>query len=46
MPIRYGKIREPKIFFKMGERALMKKHLEFLLENKLITYDDNCYSRS
>ena len=42
----YGKIREPKIFFEMGERALMKKHLEFLLEKKLIAFDGNYYRRN
>ena len=43
--IAYRKPREPKAFFEMGERALMKKHLEFLLEKKLIRYDGNFYSK-
>jgi hydroxyacylglutathione hydrolase len=43
--IAYRKPREPKAFFEIGERALMKKHLEFLLEKKLIRYDGNFYSK-
>ena len=42
----YGRSREPKAFFEMGERALMKKHLEFLLEKKLIRHDGNSYCRT
>jgi glyoxylase-like metal-dependent hydrolase (beta-lactamase superfamily II) len=41
----YGKQREPKAFFDIGERALMKKHLEFLLDKNLIRFDGNVYYR-
>lgn len=37
----YGKPREPKYFFEFGEKALMKKHLEKLLnENRVVLEGD------
>jgi hydroxyacylglutathione hydrolase len=41
----YGRPREPKSFFELGERAIMRKHLELLLENGLIINNDGFYSR-
>jgi hydroxyacylglutathione hydrolase len=41
----YGRQREPKSFFETGERAIMKKHIELLLENNLITRDGEFYKR-
>ncbi|OHD69436.1 MAG: hypothetical protein A2W19_05600 [Spirochaetes bacterium RBG_16_49_21] len=41
----YGRPREPKSFFELGERAIMKKHLELLREKGIIINDDGLYSR-
>jgi hypothetical protein len=41
----YGKPREPKAFFEFGERALMKKHLERLLDSGRIGVAENGYYR-
>jgi len=39
----YGKPREPKYFFEFGEKAHMRKHLEKLVKEKIITEDNNRY---
>jgi hydroxyacylglutathione hydrolase len=41
----YGREREPKSFFEIGERSLMKKHLGLLLAKKLIHHDGVTYRR-
>ena len=41
----YGRPREPKSFFELGERALMKKHLELLLGKRLISHDGEAYRK-
>jgi glyoxylase-like metal-dependent hydrolase (beta-lactamase superfamily II) len=41
----YGRPREPKSFFELGERALMRKHLELLLSKRLISYDGEAYRK-
>ena len=42
----YGRPREPKSFFELGERALMKKHLELLIKKKMITHKNKIYRLS
>ena len=39
----YGKPREPKDFFIFGERAIMGKHLEMLMESGDVVCEGNCY---
>lgn len=41
----YGRQREPKSFFETGERGVMKKHIELLLEKGLIIRDGEYYRR-
>jgi len=41
----YGRPREPKIFFESGERVLMKKHLERLLNKGVVISENNLYRR-
>jgi glyoxylase-like metal-dependent hydrolase (beta-lactamase superfamily II) len=43
--IAYGKPHAPQSYFEQGERVLMKKHLQYLLEKKLITYANGKYVR-
>ena len=42
----YGRPREPKIFFELGERGHMKKHLEKLMKEGLVVKDGECYITS
>ncbi len=42
----YGRAREPKPFFEFGERAMMKKHLERLLDQGRISVAGNSYYRT
>lgn len=42
----YGRPREPKMFFELGERGHMKKHLEKLMKDDLVKKDGECYSAS
>lgn len=41
--IMYGRPREPKAFFEFGERALVKKHLEYLVQKAEVIVEDNYY---
>jgi hydroxyacylglutathione hydrolase len=41
----YGKPREPLAFFEFGERALVKKHLQYLEKQAKIVFEDNFYRR-
>jgi len=41
----YGKPREPLAFFEFGERALVKKHLQYLAKQDKILFEDNLYRR-
>jgi len=41
----YGRPREPKVFFEFGERALMKKHLEKLMNQGIVRMKDRQYYR-
>ena len=41
----YGRPREPKAFFEFGERAHMKKHLERLINQGIVTKDGDRYRR-
>ena len=42
----YGRPREPKMFFELGERGHMKKHLEKLMKEGLVVKDGEYYSGS
>lgn len=42
----YGRPREPRAFFEFGERALMKKHLEYLERRGMVRLDHGRYARS
>jgi len=42
----YGRPREPKMFFELGERGHMKKHLEKLMKEDLVVKDGEYYSGS
>ena len=42
----YGRPREPKMFFELGERGHMKKHLEKLMKEDLVKKDGEYYSAS
>ena len=35
----YGRPREPRVFFAFGERAIMKKHLERLIEQSIVIHE-------
>ena len=39
----YGRPREPKTFFELGERGHMKKHLEKLMKEGLVVKDGEYY---
>jgi len=39
----YGKPREPREFFEFNERVLVKKHLEYLVKQGIITCDKDIY---
>ncbi|UCH22190.1 MAG: MBL fold metallo-hydrolase [Deltaproteobacteria bacterium] len=39
----YGRKREPEAFFAFAEKALMKKHLEILMEKSLVSKDGDRY---
>lgn len=41
----YGKPREPKFFYEMGERGNMKKHLERLVESGFVAVEEDRYVR-
>jgi hypothetical protein len=41
----YGKPREPKIFYELGERGHMKKHLERLVGQGVVAVEGDRYSR-
>ena len=41
----YGKPREPMAFFELGERSLLKKHLERLQKQGRVVCDKNFYAR-
>jgi len=41
-----SKKREPKEFFDFGERAIMGKHLERLINNGQVTFDGEVYRRN
>ena len=41
----YGRKREPEAFFAFAEEALMKKHLEMLVEKSLVLKDGGRYYR-
>jgi glyoxylase-like metal-dependent hydrolase (beta-lactamase superfamily II) len=41
----YGRKREPEAFFAFAEEALMKKHLEVLMEQSLVSKKGNRYYR-
>jgi choline kinase len=43
--ITYGRPREPKAFFEFGERALMKKHLERLINQGLVVVNGGKYCK-
>jgi len=42
----YGRPKEPKMFFELGERGHMKKHLEKLMKEGLVVKDGEYYSGS
>ena len=42
----YGRKREPEAFFAFAEEALMKKHLEMLTKNSLVSETGDRYHRS
>ncbi len=42
----YGRKREPEAFFAFAEEALMKKHLEMLMEKSIVARDGDRYRRS
>lgn len=42
----YGRKREPEAFFAFAEEALMKKHLEMLMEKSMVSKDGDRYYRS
>ena len=42
----YGRKREPEAFFAFAEEALMKKHLDMLIEKSMVSKDGDCYYRS
>ena len=42
----YGRPREPKMFFELGERGHMKKHLEKLIMEGLVVKDGEYYASS
>ncbi|MBW1868476.1 MAG: MBL fold metallo-hydrolase [Deltaproteobacteria bacterium] len=42
----YGRPREPKMFFELGERGHMKKHLEKLMKEGLVVKDGDYYITS
>ena len=42
----YGRSREPRAFFEFGERALMKKHLEFLARRGMVQFKNGCYAKT
>ena len=37
----YGRPREPKVLFSLGERGIMRKHLEELMRKSLVKRDGN-----
>ena len=39
----YGRPREPRAFFELGERAIMKKHLQRLMHKSMVVEEDNRY---
>lgn len=41
----YGRAREPKAFFELGERGLMKKHLERLMRSGKVVQRNDRYTR-
>lgn len=42
----YGRPREPKAFFELGERGLMKKHLERLIRSREVVQKNDQYIRA
>jgi hypothetical protein len=42
----YGRPREPKAFFKLGERGLMKKHLERLMKSGRVFQEGDRYIKT
>jgi hypothetical protein len=41
----YGRKREPEAFFAFAEEALMKKHLEILIEKSMVSKKEDRYCR-
>ena len=40
----YKKPREPRNFFEFGEREMIKKHLDRLIKNEIVSAEENRYS--